>query len=685
MQNIFVYIFNDTKAKGFLLLLFLIVYFIAVNPPHLSFHSYGALSWQGKKDCVIGGEKSNEIGEANKISKVCVSEPFLPPTRHLEVGYKSTSGAMLKVLFEGSSDFLEFKLDPATEEYPRGFQLITLDSTPQTRIYLEVASNGSLSEGARIGVTTVRRRVDFYKDPKCDNRIVSAISNPVFQVFISLLIAVLLSDFLIRFSQTNHSGFVLFVFFALMAFFLHFRQAPYFWWDDWHVVERFFKQGFSGAWVSHNEHFIPLFFSVFFLQILLFGANYYLYLLVSLFFFAINGVLVFYILRRLLRLRKFEIPTSIIASTLYVTNSLQANLLQWTMVQCVIIAQTFIFLSCLCAFMYLDKKRVLFLILGAISFGISLFVFANSFSAILIIAMLLVFIILKHDENLERRAKILRAGTFLFVISAIMVVAFLVYANNKQGEGHVLNLSSIVVCWYKIIAYMFAGVEFGTVLRGVGLFPSHALSAADYISSLTSNAFYQITIYRKWPELCFGVVGFLFSLFLLGVYWRFRRINPDAIKLWCVGQCVMFSVFLLPGLGRYHFGFFQALSLRYQHAALFGLIIMLAPAIMLCVKVVREKQENYYLFKLVKGFLIVHLAIHLFLGTIPSHEVRNGIINREFIVKLDNWQLETQKAKDAKLLYGLYPEIPNKFTPARSAERIYEILSKLRLYTVSRD
>jgi uncharacterized membrane protein len=274
--------------------------------------------------------------------------------------------------------------------------------------------------------------------------------------------------------------------------------------------------------------------------------------------------------------------------------------------------------------------------------------------------------------------------------SVVSALAFVAYRSNKRGVGHTLEPSSLFDNLYEVFAYSFTGAEFGTFLRGTGLFPSNALSAAETLYP---------RIYPPWltlwmrPEVCFASIGFIISIVLFALYWAFRKDIRRAPLLWLVGTLTMFSAFVLPGLGRWQFGLKQALSLRYQHFALFGLVLLLIPLVLIMLQGLYDRHKSHpkivqRLGYLLKWCLVIHFSIQFYLGSSPTHAVRAGIENRAFIDKLVDWRSYLDSAQTGKgldysyrghrtELFNSYPDMPKVLTPGRKPDDIYRTLHSI--------
>ena len=99
------------------------------------------------------------------------------------------------------------------------------------------------------------------------------------------------------FAENNKAFFLILL---ALSFFVHFRGTLFFFGDEWDFLRRLSFKGFSGVIYTHNEHFIPFFFTAYFVEVLVFGANYFLFILVSILIHAANAYAVSRLLRRVL-------------------------------------------------------------------------------------------------------------------------------------------------------------------------------------------------------------------------------------------------------------------------------------------------------------------------------------------------------------------------------------------------
>ena len=191
------------------------------------------------------------------------------------------------------------------------------------------------------------------------------------------------------------------------------------------------------------------------------------------------------------------------------------------------------------------------------------------------------------------------------------------------------------------------------MLRGVSLFPDYDLRAAnDYVL--------RDLIKARTPELKMAWVGAGLSiLILLAALWR-REDKTRILVLWLVGQIFIISTFFLPALGRWQLGAIQALSPRYQCAAMIGLMLMLVALF--------ENRKHA-----LSIFAWLAIAVQLVVAADFSYFTENGARNRIYIEQLKEYR-SLEKSAQSK---AVAPLVPPHLIPGSDPNRLSVILDKL--------
>lgn len=493
---------------------------------------------------------------------------------------------------------------------------------------------------------------------------------PVATFALSLFAAMGLTILLIVFSSQAISSYVVYVVFLLLSLLLHFRLQSYFYFDTWHVLERFRELGPRGVIYSHNEHFLPLFFALFYSEAILFKGSYELFLLVSHLLHALNALLVFLILKRVLAHKNAHSTfLSLGLSALFLVNANHAEALHWAFIQSVISAHTCIFFGLYSALKYLDSRGSIDFYLSMISLGLSPFFFANAFiSPGLLILILAAMYVSGRQLDLSNVKALVYGSMTVIAITALCYICY-----DRMTEAQEVNVHAGLQA-ANIIRYVVSGVLIGTCLRGIGLFPSLDLEGVrdvsaslpraleEYARTFSSlEAFYWLLSALVLLVICLIICGLptedrkkYFSLALIGLLW-----------------CTVY--FILPAIGRAQFGPGQALAPRYHYGSLFGLLLILSGAFAF----LSQKRA------LLPIVLAILFSLHLFLAGQYTRYTSIGLQNRDYIAKLKDWRKTIEEPApnqdfrfDAKgsVHQGQQPRWVNSLTTGVNSEIIYDIL-----------
>ena len=321
--------------------------------------------------------------------------------------------------------------------------------------------------------------------------------------------------------------------FFLLSFVTHFRAKLFFRYDEWLLLERFSQVGLSTAFVPHNEHFIPLYILMLWLQTKAFLSNYDFYTLTTIVLHTLNGFLFF----RLLELLKLGRKPALLAAFLYIISGLHSELVQSAITQGAAVMLSLTLLS----FIFCLKNKL---------FAVALCNFlAPLFFGIGFILAPLVFLFSFISNSVNK----LRLLGYLSLSSTLTV---LLYSLGRKGNLHLTNPTENF--FLNFIEYIYTGSFLGTTIRGLGIssahrlasFPKHALTLAVLIWLILS-AYYFFTKRKKDKRELFLIFGFIFTI----------------------------TAMLIPALGRAVIGAQHSLTLRYQSICLIGLFIALAPAL----------------------------------------------------------------------------------------------------------
>jgi len=400
-------------------------------------------------------------------------------------------------------------------------------------------------------------------------------STKVGTVLCTSLILVLWLKFLIKEKISDSAMAVLFYCFAILVFY---KATLFFFWDEWHLIERFKNDGIGASFVGHNEHFIPISFLAYFFQLKLFGDDYCFFLYLSSAIHAFNSVLLLKILRILGRnFSKIEGIARTIAF-MFLVSALHSEALHWAFEQCLLISASFTFLAVLHGLEYTQTSRRRSLVLAAIFCALSPLCFGNGFIVVLFIFCIALREYLHAGRLITKEIKYL-----LLACSLAMLIPVALYAGTtSNSEGHGLGVVAPIESNKQVAKYLIYGTQLGTVVRGLGLYPGLLYGdSREFFNAAKDTPLLNPTSNFNDPENLFFYLGVYISLGSLVILIRRYRPGDSSLSLWFAGQCWMVAAFLLLTYGRSAWGYHNSLTLRYQYTALPGLCIFIIPVLAL--------------------------------------------------------------------------------------------------------
>jgi hypothetical protein len=645
---------------------------------------YQKIFWKQSDSCQIldKPEISNLKGRSAFINSTfasCETTPFklASSTFEIELAGNSSLSTLHLIVLNENGDQLPSKVEG--KAFEKGKWNSAQVSLPKTTINKTVTIAVSLSEGAnqRDSELFVRSHMYFVESSSFLKITSKYFDNIFVKIFSSLLLAVAIYWLVFTTLCNSNSNIKTFTLLFVLSLVIHFRLDAFFYWDEWHVLSRFAEQGIAGTLHAHNEHYVPLFFLVYYFEALLFKANYSYYLIFSLAFHALNCLLLIKILTRLTGSDKNAEFAAGLLGVFYLLGATHAEVLHWAFTFAIVLSQTFIFSSILLMdrFIRTGKLRILvYICLTACGAALS---FGNGFLVIPLLALLGIFYAsFPNTSSLWREIlpplikRIKRVAFCLISAIAGLVFVATIYLSIKTKGGHQVDLRQSLSQINLIIDYIFVGTWLGTVLRGLGFWPVLSLQAHEELLSGLIK-FMRPAMFLSWAGVGVSLVLLLTSFF--------SRERKRFISLWLIGHLVIIGSFVLPALARWQFGAHQALAFRYQYPSQFGLVILLVPFVIFLLNNKKIVYSKYILPPLLIGAFFVQLL----LGNTFTHSVNVGRDNILFADKLLLWAKENKKigrditnsfeSTDTELS-GLYPIVPSFLTPGLHPLIIYKTL-----------
>ncbi|MFN8391465.1 MAG: hypothetical protein U0136_14350 [Bdellovibrionota bacterium] len=424
--------------------------------------------------------------------------------------------------------------------------------------------------------------------------------------------------------------------FTLISLAVHYRPENSFFADDWTILEQSRSLGLSGLFAPHNEHRLPVFRLLFWIEQQLFGGWYSGYLLVSALLHAATALLLVSIVQQLSPRAR---GTALVLPVLYLVSGLHAEALQWVVVQSALLCGFFFAAALDKALKFSGSSRELLLV------GVLLSLSGLSFGVGLITPLLLIWFVLWAPlrEGLSEHRRQL-----CFAALAALVVLASCY-RSAAPSAFDLNAS---------VRYLLMGGYFGSFTKSLGFIPFWRILPFTEPKEVEQIA----KLYPGALRNALGVEGVamlpgaLLSLALLLASLLRRRIDSSPLRYWFIGQGVVLGAFVLQALGRSQMGEFQSLAGRYQYLALMGVELCFAPWVALFEE--RFRRGATPLSRTLLLILVTWLVwSQLCLGSSLRYYRERGAETRYFLAAVRDWNTEGSAAYEGQdsERYGLEP------------------------------
>lgn len=614
------------KKRTLILLLFFvfIIKFNFLEPVASSYIDFEDLEWQSSSDCfkrnVLPIDNLSEGLEFSALNSEaeCFTSNIKSRTNLVKISFsylEKTSGKShpYKIYaIDDQSNQIFLKDMPNTSEVLVGSWNSLYLKLPERVLRLKLVNINS-----KAPKLYVRDRLEYltsYVSAEKESPIETLSSSYLNCIF--SLIGFCLFYLLIR----SVCGFPYYIILVSSATFFQFSFKPFFYFDEWHVLQRFSENSFFNAVIyTHNEHFLPLYFTWFYSEKLIFSANYQLYLLAGC---ALLGTYAYLVYRLLMVLRIGE-PASKLLALLFTVTSMQVETLKWAFEQSILLSSIMGLLFLISGIEYLNTKSIKYLVLGALALFLSPFFFGGGFSYLPIgLAIFICYELFVLKSDLFTAIKKLSPYVILSCIA--IAIPFLLYSKYKHASGgHALDESSFFLNIPALISYVFLGVGLGSILRPLGFYP--VLSLAHPSEYLAKYFYINLGV-----DLSFSFMTFVASILIV----LFLYIKTSKNKFFFFsGIMFLFVFFILFSLGRYKLGANQSLALRYQAEVLPGLILLLAPVF----DYVFSNWPKLPKFK--RSVLLSVLGVWLLIQFISKNNFKyfdyNGDIDRIYITSAD--------------------------------------------------
>ncbi|MCB0322480.1 MAG: hypothetical protein KDD69_02870, partial [Bdellovibrionales bacterium] len=559
----------------------------------------------------------------------------------------------------------------------RPTQLTLSPQAPLTAVTLRLVSASPPSADNRW--VAMLSRVDYLADPAQQTEAERSQTERL-RLGVTIILGLTLTVLLARYGAEMPLAAYGLLLFVLIAG-VHLRENVFFYWDEWHVLQRYLEMGVRGTLYTHNEHFLPLFFLTYFIESRLFGDAYQSYLWVSFSIHCFNALLVTKLLERFGDNGTHTRTAARLLGAAFAVSALHAEALHWAFEQSLLAAETATLLCLLAALRAVRDGRRRAFAGGAIACGVAPFFFGNGFSVPLQAAVIALFGgVVAADPAAERLLRARRALSYLACCAAALALPALLYSVFREGAGHGISQADPFGNMAALIDYLTVGIGLGTVLRGIGIFPALEPNAASAAASLLAEAVPAFSFVAANPAFRFSLLGLMIAGILLLVGAALDR-RSAAAREWSAGLLLCLSTLLLPALGRWSFGVEQSLSLRYHYAALPGLCLMVLPALrgILALPASRVGKTIRAVVMLLFG---LHLAAQLEVGARFDYFTSQGEVHHAFVSRLTEWNTRRRQNGAPIPGYemsgtpweGLQPPYPQTLTPGRHPDDIARVL-----------
>ncbi|MCC6954040.1 MAG: hypothetical protein IT290_07970 [Deltaproteobacteria bacterium] len=648
---------------------------------------FAAIPWEKQEGCVESSDAPNGrelrmVLGGRRDRRVCSSEPFLLPHSdvvEIEFEVPDPQTEKLPIWVEARGTGVDLTISLPLDQ-PGGR---TVSETIRTRsAFIPNQLRGQpikvvVTEGKRTrpGEFRMRSRINF-SERQPFYRFRSVASIWPFRALTSVFLAAVLLPIVFAAAPAISNRRLLCALIFLSSA-IHFRSSAYFHWDEWHLMQSFYENGLSRIFQAHNEHVLPIAFSVFRAEMAMFGSNYGMYLLLSIFVHAINALLLIGLLQTLFSTLPHARAASVLAGVLYALNGLHAESVQWGMEICITLLQTFTLLALRATERYVrtPKPRLLapiaaYSILAPLTFG----------NGLCLPALVGCFgwLVWRLRSSREDDVKVMNVVLAVILSTVGSAAAAALYVIHRVPSNVPPIPSTLGEKIEGMVTYALTASQLGTVLRGIALIPHYEPAVAQrlYPSAIAS------TLPQPWLWIILGfAVGIGLAILAIRVLGR-----RDGFAVAVSGQLLILVPMILPAIGRWELGPLQSLSIRYHVLPLTGLFLLLFPvALLLFERTARPTTpgrnalcQPLWSWPGIAVWFIA--ATNLFAGADFEYFVDHGVRDRIYIAQLREWRTRVPSGPyegTGTDLAGLFPIFPPTMTPGRHPDEIYRTLTQL--------
>lgn len=601
---------NKILLSALLLLPTLLLFWLSNSTPQQTFRGFAPLTWQPQVGCTFLVDKAHSFsllsrmmtwGEESKGKSVeCLSEWF--PAKGDEVviefaGRNLSATSNVAVALENKEGEIErFDLPRYQLSGVWHLQRFNIDNHNNQELRLRL-----LDHDPEMGWVSLRNRVNFYD--AAESTITTSLRN--FAQRNSWLVIALFSSALCYWlflaygiAESKPALFFLMLWIAVVTMFA--RADLFFYMDEWHLMQRLHDHGWSSAFQAHNEHFIPLFFLSYFLQLELFRDFYLGFILISAALLAFAGILCGKVAASFSPRPQAVAPLIAIGFSI---SALHSETVAWAMVQGALYVFILRSITILGALHYLRTGESRGALVSAIAALLSPLFFGAgllAFSDVFLVAIFARFFI---PVTTVRIIKILAALILPFII--VMTL----YATAPNSSVAISTSQPFSLSAY--LHYVSLGTILGAITRGLGFWPFAELSSGNQFLAFLASLL----------AAC--------ALFFIPKRFAIPRLLPTLL----FGILLTSGVFFLTGIGRASSGPTQALAMRYCSLALLGVCILVLPLLQCLLQLREQKNARHFVALLA----LLFVSSQVYLTTNFNYYWKQGALTRDFLDQVNDW------------------------------------------------
>ncbi len=686
--------------KYFLAVLFLAIlitlFVLRENFSKSVYTSYSSLNWTESELC----KKSLSIPVDN-ASRGLLTAPAVSEYTTCKTDFLTASDRFLSISY--SADFAReeggkrpilkiFKQKAVINEQPQ--EIFSKDLAPTSGIWKDVVIDlGEHDKNVPIyieltnrlkksdSILYVRDRVDFFsREVKAPSTFTEIAYDQLVVAFIKFFLLLVGSVYLFS-TKLSSKGDSLKLFFILFALSLvqFFSSDSYYYFDEWHVLERYQKLGFPGVIYTHNEHFLPLFFTWYYLVTKIASSNYQALLVIS----SLLHATVAYSLIRFLNLfndrERASEKLSVLAGLFFLLGAVHVETMEWAFEQSILLCM----LSCIWSFIfqvyYMRSNNYYYLLASLLFLVLTPLLFGNGlvFMPLSLVFSALYFFLIENKGSLNFRMLLSKKWLSIWILTPVFsLVPIIFYLYNKPVGAQATTGFDILAT----VNYLVVGVGLASILRGIGIYPSMNLITSErFFSSFGADSISLIIDSLK-PTFMTGdeFLGYLGVLLVLLVvfYVYITNKSKQVLLVTVFGLIFLVSSFLLPALARASLGETQSFALRYQYFSQFGLSLILAG---LFYSVSQKFVRSFIIYFCFSLWLFEQSA----LVSLFSHFSSHGLLHHSYLDQLVDWEEQTKGFNFTSFeanttdQQGLFPLARPSITPGRHPNELLRVYKGL--------